>query len=132
MNDQKIQTVDFLNIISSDTGWQLLLPGDERITKIPVAQTICEISFDNEEALKACVEALRESDERLRQQPLNEVLYNWNAVYRQDMTIKFGVLWYDRAFFEKRKDAYKSDQHISVFDKFGVAPTNLIIEHELY
>lgn len=84
----------------------LLDPKEERWKRDPshklVAVTFCEITFDNEKDLQKCVEALRESDERLKQRPDEWLLWDWTRTYREGMKILFGVNWYDLDFFNAR------------------------------
>lgn len=49
----------------------------------------------------------------------------------QGNTIIFSVALFDKDFIEARKDAFKSAQHTSLFDRFGVSAENFSIRHEL-
>ena len=127
----KAMPVDVLNVTEGKPERIEILPGDQRPDKTIVARTKCEITFDDEQNLLTCVQALKESDEQMKQRPDSQVLYNWDKVFREGMSIIFGVVWYDRDFFEKRKDAYTSGQHASIFDRFDVKAENFKIEHEV-
>src|ERR1700685_940951 len=87
----------------------------------PYAITKIEINFDNERDLRNCVRMLRWSDERLRARPDQMILWDWNKSFREGMNIYFGVAWYDRAFFERRKDAFKEPNHLGYYAMFGAA-----------
>lgn len=96
----------------------------------PYAQTEVVIHFDDESKLRTCVRMLRWSDERLRLQHLDKLLdWEWNKTFREGMTIFFGVNWYDRAFFEQRKDAFKEPTHASYYAVFGATPESLEMKH---
>jgi hypothetical protein len=96
----------------------------------PYAQTEVTIHFDDESKLRTCVRMLRWSDERLRLQHLDKLLdWEWNKTFREGMTIFFGVNWYDRAFFEQRKDAFKEPTHASYYAVFGATPDGLEMRH---
>jgi hypothetical protein len=101
----------------------------ERKGHVPYARTNARITFDNEAALRECVRLLRWSDERLRALPDQRILWDWSVTFRDGMTISFGVNWYDREFFEKRKDAFTEPKHAAYYMKFGAKPGDLNIKH---
>src|SRR5262245_15527094 len=75
----------------------MILPGTEGGTgRKPYATTKVEIRFDDEHQLRTCVRMLRWSDERLRMHPGQLIAWEWEKTFREDMTISFGVAWYDR------------------------------------
>lgn len=98
----------------------------------PYAITKVEISFDDEDALRTCVRLLRWSDDRLRARPDQLILWDWSRSFREKMTISFGVTWYDREFFEKRKDAFMEPQHATYYAYFGAKPEDFKMEHEIF
>lgn len=104
---------------------------DENRRRKPYAVTKVEIAFDNEAALRTCVRLLRWSDDRLRARPEQLILWDWSRSYRERMTIYFGVTWYDREFFEKRKDAFKDPQHANYYSFFGAKPEDFKMQHEV-
>jgi hypothetical protein len=120
--------VDILNVLEGKPHRVLVLPGDD-VGKSPIARTDVSITFDTEEKVLTCIQALRESDEQMKLRPKERVLYCWYNVYREGMTISFSVHWFDMEFFERRKEAYTSPQHASIFERFGVGPTELKVEH---
>lgn len=97
----------------------------------PIARTTCEITFSSEENLLRCVRALKESDEVLQKRPDEMKLWEWNKTYREGMKIVFGVAWYDKAFFESRKDAFKDSTHIERYREFGATVNDFVVEHEM-
>ncbi|HEV7333916.1 MAG TPA: hypothetical protein VGN63_22975 [Flavisolibacter sp.] len=130
MEQTKKAPLDILNVLEDQSERILVLEGSEKVTDKPrVACSNCEITFANESDLLACIEALKQSDEQMRQRPQEQVLYNWKRTYRVGMKLLFGVVWYDREFFERRKEAYKSNLHVSIFERFGIVPENFKIEH---
>jgi hypothetical protein len=47
------------------------------------------------------------------------------------MKVFFGVAWYDRAFFERRKDAFKEPAHMSYYSTFGATPDRFKMKHKV-
>lgn len=125
--------LDVLAVIDVDKPQRVLVldPGEVSRTARMVARTTCEIEFDNEDDLLACIEALRESDAALKLRPESLKAWEWERTFREGMTIVFGVRWYDRAFFEQRKDAFKNDSHRSYYKRFGATPERFKVTHDL-
>lgn len=110
-----------------------ILSGTEGETRRdPYAVTRIEIAFDNEDELRRCVRLLRWSDDRLRARPDQLIRWEWESTFRDGMTISFGVSWYDAAFFEKRKDAFKEKQHTQYYAMFGATPERFKMEHQIF
>ncbi len=97
----------------------------------PHAITLVEIEFDNEDDLRKCVRLLRWSDERLKLRPDEHIRWDWSSSMRDKMKIKFGVNWYDKAFFEQRKDAFRNAEHRSYYANFGASPDRFKMEHRV-
>jgi hypothetical protein len=97
----------------------------------PYAITKIEIEFNNETDLRNCVRMLRWSDERLRARPEQMILWDWQQSFREGMKIHFGVAWYDREFFDRRKDAFKEPTHIGYYTMFGATPERFKMHHEI-
>ncbi|HEX7859112.1 MAG TPA: hypothetical protein VF773_02165 [Verrucomicrobiae bacterium] len=95
----------------------------------PYAVTKVSIKFDDERSLRKCVRLLRWSDERLRARPDQLVMWEWNITHREGMSIYFGVAWYDREFFEKRKNAFMEPSHTGYFSMFGAKAEDFKMEH---
>lgn len=100
-------------------------------TRKPYAVTKVEIKFDNEHDLRTCVRLLRWSDDRLRARPEQLLRWEWERSFREDMSIYFGVSWYDKEFFELRKDAFTEPQHANYYAYFGAKPKDFKIRHEI-
>jgi hypothetical protein len=97
----------------------------------PYAVTNIEIDFKNERDLRNCVRLLRWSDERLRARPEQMVLWNWDDSFRDKMKIVFGVAWYDKSFFDHRKDAFKEPSHVAYYSLFGATPESFKMTHNI-
>jgi hypothetical protein len=133
-HEDNAKSIDLLNIIDPDKRERIILLVPEagpRGADELVARTRCEIVFDNENDLQSCVDALRESDEELKRRPDSLKLWSWEITYREGMTIHFGVNWYDRAFFEQRKEAFRTDRHAAIFKKFNATPDRFKVVHEV-
>lgn len=111
-----------------------ILEGTERPdeSRQPYARTSVDIEFETEEDLRECVKLLRWSDERLRARPEIAILWDWNRTFREGMTISFGVNWYDRDFYERRKDAFKEANHVRFYAMFGASIDSLHMRHEVF
>ncbi len=131
MTDTSIPYSDLMGI--SEQRIMLLDPrdGNPRAEK-PVAETECEITFADEESLQKCVAALRESDEELKKRPDAMKLWEWDKTYRLGMKIIFGVIWYDKDFFDSRRDAYRSSSHVGYYKKFGASPDDFKVTHFVF
>ena len=112
----------------------LILSGtesDENKRRKPYAVTKVTIQFDDEKSLRTCVRMLRWSDDRLRARPDQMILWDWSKSFREGMTIYFGVTWYDKEFFEKRKNAFMEPEHSSYYGYFGAKPDDFQMTHEI-
>jgi len=110
-----------------------ILPGAS--TKIfgkkkPYARTNVQMEFDNESDLRRCVRLLRWSDERLIALG-STISWSWERTIREGMSISFGVNWYDKEYFLKRKDAFKDSNHLSYFRMFGKSTSDMQIYTEV-
>jgi len=127
--------VDLMGIVDPNAAERILLLIPREYTGVGerklVARTSCEITFDDEEHLQKCVEALKESDEELSKRPDSLKLWDWGRTYREGMTIYFGVNWYDAEFFAARKEAFKTPKHAAFFLKFGATPEQFKVVHEV-
>ena len=113
-------------------GWEIILTGEELRrpkTLTRVAITRAEITFDSEANLLTFLELIKESDARLSKVPDSEVMYDWQMLRRKDLTVRFGVTWYDEHFYQQRKDAHHSSMHGNIFSKFGASADAMRIEH---
>ena len=67
----------------------------------------------------------------LRVRKASDVFYGWDTVYfsKANRTVAFNILWYDKDYFLKRSNAYKSMLHERVFRDFGISSSELNVEH---
>lgn len=67
----------------------------------------------------------------LRVRKPSDVFYGWDNVYfsKANRTVAFDILWYDKDYFLKRSNAYKSMLHERVFRDFGISASELNVEH---
>ncbi|EON69801.1 hypothetical protein W97_09064 [Coniosporium apollinis CBS 100218] len=73
-----------------------------------------------------------ENPQRLRQIPARPeqlILWDWGKSFREGMAISFGVNWYDRNFFERRRDAFTEPKHAAYYRRFGAVPEDFDIKH---
>jgi hypothetical protein len=143
MLDQRRDT-DIMGVLHPDTvfqpyqiddGWTVVMPGEEdgrrkKYGKTLFAETKVEVTLKSAEALHTCLSELAESDRRLRELS-GGGMYDWQRVMIKGLTVRFGVAWYDRDFFEHRKAAYTSPEHMHVFGKFGASPSDFKVEHRI-
>lgn len=113
-------------------GWQIVMYGEE--TRRPkslerVAITRAEVTLSSNEHLKKLIEVLKASDERLAEIPDNSIMYDWQIVRSRNLTIRFGVAWYDREYYRQKQNVWKLDMHDRMFADFGVAASDFRIEH---
>jgi hypothetical protein len=79
-----------------------------------VAWSECTYYCPDTATVERCVEALRESDERLRARPEELMLWDWQSTFFQadtdneagGGTVLLGVAWYDEEFYLDRRDAW--------------------------
>lgn len=123
------------------TRVRVLIGEDEdparRGDKKPVAWSHCTYYCPTAEIVARCVEAIRESDERLRARPEEMMLWDWKSTYFQadpdnpdgGGTIILGVAWYDPEFYAERRDAGFGYMHRKIYAGIGVPLDNIEITH---
>lgn len=105
--------------------------------KVMVAKTECVISCPTDEILESAIQALRESDEHLRNRPEELKLWEWSDTWVEkdaDSTEPGGkviltVGWYNVEFFEKKKDIYTNPAHLEKYLQIGVFPGSMTVKH---
>jgi hypothetical protein len=102
-----------------------------RNSRKPVVVSKCSFVLKSTDYIPACEEALIQFERILRERPDNEIKYEWANVCRCHLTITFDVYWYDKEFFEKRKNAYRVGPHAFAFQRFGATADDFLIVHEL-
>lgn len=67
----------------------------------------------------------------LRVRKQSDVFYGWDSVYfsKANRIVAFDLLWYDKEYFLKRSNAYKSMLHERVFRDFGISSEEINVEH---
>lgn len=115
-----------------EDGWVVVLPGEEdgrRGDKRVVAISHVHIKLFSQEERDECIKHLEESDRRLRLMKSNP--WDWQRVMIRDNEIKFGVAWYDRSFFEQKKESWADSSHTQLYSAFGATEDNFSVQHEL-
>jgi hypothetical protein len=116
-----------------EDGWTVVLPGEEdgrRGDKKVVAVSHVEIRLKSASDLSKCLEHLEESDRRLQMMKSQD--WDWQRVETKGNTVRFGVAWYNRSFFENRKDAWQSKQHSNLYTQFGASEQDFTVVHEVF
>lgn len=124
----------FAGIQHENSGLELLLFGTEdgrALSKMTVKLSAVSFMVPTAKDFDACIETLRQFAVVLRGREANDVRYGWDKVFvnRKRRLVTFKILWYDRAFFEARKQAYKSKMHSDVLRRFNVSVDDLNVTH---
>ncbi|WP_405159808.1 hypothetical protein OG203_25530 [Nocardia sp. NBC_01499] len=115
-------------------------PGSERRgDKKLIATSQCSYYCPDATVAAKCLEALRDSDERLRNRPEELMLWDWTATWWQadpdnengGGTIHLGVSWYDPEFYADRKVAWFGAMHQRIYQQIGVPLDNIEVTHYL-
>ncbi|MCP4966414.1 MAG: hypothetical protein GY926_14420 [bacterium] len=96
--------------------------------------------IEDDATLERCVEALRHSDERLRNRPQERMLWDWQLTtidteLNSDApggTISLGAAWYDEEFFDEKKDAYTDPLHLAAYLDIGLESGSISVTHWRY
>ncbi|MGW2116332.1 hypothetical protein [Streptomyces zhihengii] len=107
--------------------------GDKKL----VVRSKCTYYCPDEATARRCIEALEESDRRLRERPDELMLWDWQATYfeaEQDNangggTVILGVAWYDEEFFTDRRDAWFGVMHQRIYKDLGIPLENIEVSH---
>lgn len=114
-------------------------PG-RRGDKTVIAFSDCRYFCPDEETLVRCVEHIKASDERLRSRPQEQMLWDWDTTWMQyndpddpskGGIVFLGVAWYDRDFFDDRKDAWFGRMHTREYQEIGVPLEEVTVQHYL-
>jgi hypothetical protein len=134
-------TATMYDTTDSVTRTRVLIGEDDdparRGDKALVAWSDCRYYCPDEATVRACVEAIRDSDERLRSRPEEMMLWDWQSTYFQPDTdsaagggtILLGVAWYDEAFYHDRKDAWFGAMHRRIYAQLGIPLENVEVTH---
>lgn len=111
--------------------------GDKKV----IAQSFCEYYCPDYATLVRCIKAIKDSDDRLLQRPEEQMKWDWDTTWvsfhndadRESAggTIYLGVAWYDREFFDDRKDAGFGAMHRSIYKNIGVPLEEVRVAHFL-
>ena len=116
-----------------DNGWLVVSPGCEerrkRNGKSVVALSEVEIRLDSEDNRDTCLRHLDESDRRFSQIVSNP--WDWQSVRTHGLTVRFAVEWYERDFFDARREAFQDHNHVAMYSDFGAALADITVEHFL-
>lgn len=107
--------------------------GDKKL----IASSECTYYCPDAATVERCVEALRDSDERLRARPEELMLWDWQSTFFQadpdneagGGTILLGVAWYDEEFYLDRRDAWFGVMHKRAYATIGVPLENVTVTH---
>ncbi|MGW5732893.1 MULTISPECIES: hypothetical protein [Streptomyces] len=105
--------------------------------KTPLIRSECTYYCPDQDTAERCIKALEESDKRLRQRPAELMLWDWQATYfeaeqgneRGGGTVILGVAWYDKAFFNDRKDAWFGVMHQQIYARLGISLDDITVQH---
>ncbi|MFC9915363.1 hypothetical protein [Streptomyces sp. NPDC127197] len=105
--------------------------------KKPIARSECMYYCPDEATVRRCIDALEESDRRLRERPEELMLWDWQATYFEAEqgnpngggTVILGVAWYDQAFFDDRRNAWFGAMHQRIYQQLGIPLENITVEH---
>lgn len=103
----------------------------------PIARSECRYYCPDAATVERCVEAIRESGERLRAGPEAMMLWDSECTYFEadpgnehgGGSILLGVAWYDAEFYAERREAGIGYMHKRIYAQIGVPLTNLEIVH---
>lgn len=107
--------------------------GDKQL----VAMSQCRFHCPDDDTLARCVDAIRRSDEHLRNRPEEMMLWDWQCTYverdpdsgESGGTVILGVAWYDEAFFQSRREAHLDDMHCAMYEGIGIARGSISVTH---
>lgn len=110
---------------------------DRRGDKTPLIRSECTYYCPDEATARRCIEALEESDKRLRERPDELMLWDWQATYFEadkgsevgGGTVILGVAWYDEEFFNDRKGAWFGAMHQRIYQGLGIPLEDISVTH---
>lgn len=115
-----------------DEGTVLIVSGNDygkRNSISPIVISKCKFELKSPEFIGACEKAFIQFERILRDRPDEEIKYEWANVYRNNLMVTFDVFWYDKRFFENRKEAYRVGPHAFAFQRFGAVVDDFQIVH---
>jgi hypothetical protein len=108
-----------------------------RGAKTVIARSDCRYYCPDAATAARCIQALRESDERLRSRPEEMMLWDWGSTYYEKDpgnpagggTVLLGVAWYDLEFYRDRREAWLGAMHKRAYARIGVALEDITVTH---
>jgi hypothetical protein len=102
-----------------------------------IAWSECTYYCPDAPTVDRCIDALRESDERLRSRPEELMRWDWQSTWfeaepdnpQSGGLIFLGVAWYDQTFFTERKIAWFGRMHQIIYQKLGIPLENISVTH---
>jgi hypothetical protein len=110
---------------------------DRRGDKSPIARSDCRYYCPDAATVARVIEALRDSDERLRNRPEELMLWDWECTFFEadpasetgGGTVMLGVAWYDEEFYTDRREAWLGAMHKRIYAEIGVSLDNTSVTH---
>lgn len=110
---------------------------ERRVDRTLVARSECTYRCPTAEVAAACIEALRESGERLRQRPEELSLWSWASTYFKPETggsarrgdLILGVAWYDEDFYRERRGIWLSRLRRKIYEQLNIPETDITVRH---
>ncbi|WP_435108047.1 hypothetical protein [Nocardiopsis synnemataformans] len=130
MYDPAVEPVTRVRVLVGEDG-----DADRRGDKAPIAFSDCRYYCPDQATARRVIEALRESDERLRSRPEELMLWDWQNTYWEAEadnpsgggTVLLGVAWYDEAFYNDRRGAWFGRMHERIYTQLGVPMENITV-----
>ena len=105
--------------------------------KTPIARSECVYYCPDAATAERCIQSLRESDERLRSRPEEQMLWDWESTYWEAEadnpngggSVLLGVAWYEQAFFDDRRGAWFGAMHQRIYKDLGIPMENITVTH---
>jgi len=110
---------------------------ERRGDKKAIAMSECSYYCPDEQTAITCIEALRDSDERLRSRPEETMLWDWKSTFWEadpdnengGGTVRLGVAWYDEEFYADRKVAWFGAMHQRIYKQIGIPMECIEVTH---
>ena len=105
--------------------------------KTPIARSECTYYCPDAATAERCIQSLRDSDERLRSRPEEQMLWDWQSTYWEAEignengggTVLLGVAWYDQQFFDDRRGAWFGTMHRRIYQQLGIPMEDITVTH---
>jgi hypothetical protein len=98
----------------------------------------CRFACPDPDTLQRCVEAIRKSDEHLRNRPEEMMLWDWQSTFVEMVgnepdetgaTVILGVAWYDEDFFRDKREAHLDSMHRTMYEAIGLTAGSIEVTH---